>query len=269
MSTSDTGWHQPHAESAPVLIVRRILQPIALAALGVAALVLTGATVLAIAGVLPWAELSLGYGGEVYPQAGIWVQSGLTLLALGLLAFLPSNTRILRLEQSHRDFRISMHDVTHAYHTAHAADREGVFRMSHEFDAVRERLAFLRDHPDLQRLEPEILEAAAQMSQVSRELADTYSEEKVNRARGFLRQRQEELETFNERLETAKVVTQELRHWMNAVEMEESVAQSQLDRLLAELDDILPELNLGMANAGIPAAPSDSKVVGITRPAAE
>jgi len=37
-----------------------------------------------------------------------------------------------------------------------------------EFDAVRERLAYLRDHPDLSRLEPEVLEVAAHGYSLSR-----------------------------------------------------------------------------------------------------
>ncbi len=99
-----------------------------------------------------------------------------------LCFFLPSNARIMRLENSHRRFSIGMRDVAQAYHFAHAADREGIFQMSSEFDAVRECLAYLRDHPDLESLEPALLEAAAQMSHISRELADVYADEKVARA---------------------------------------------------------------------------------------
>lgn len=229
-----------------LLFLNRVIQPITMGALFLLAIGLSAATLAAAFGAAPWLTMPLTFGDTTFAQAGIWVQTGITLLAVGLCSYLPANMRIQTLEHSHRSFRISMHDVAHAYHKAHTADREGAFRLSHEFDAVRERIAFLRDHPDLDRLEPEIIEAAAQMSFVSRDLADVYSEEKVNRARGFLKQRQEELEQFNDRLEVAKVVTEDLRHWLDQVEMEESVARSQLDRLLAELDDILPELNIGM-----------------------
>ena len=51
-------------------------------------------------------------------------------------------------------------------------------------------------HPDLGALEPEILELAAQMSRISQDLAETYSDEKVDRARTFLQQRQQEIDTF-------------------------------------------------------------------------
>ena len=52
--------------------------------------------------------------------------------------------------------------------------------MSSEFDAVRERLAYLHDHHDLDSLEPSVLEVAAQMSHQSRELSDIYSDEKLS-----------------------------------------------------------------------------------------
>lgn len=257
------------------LVLYRIVQPIAMAALLLLALALAATTALAAFGVMPWIELPLSVNGAPVDAAGMWVQVGLTLLALGLCAYLPTAGRIQVLENSHRNFNVTMHDIAHAYHKAHAADRQGVFRMSHEFDSVRERLAFLNEHPDLDRLEPEILEAAAQMSHVSRDLAKVYSEEKVNRARGFLRQRQEEISQFNDRLDTAKVVADELRRWQDAVEMEESVARSQLDRLLAELDDIMPELNLGIAAMagrkqadGNPGMAPDN-VIGMAKPAAE
>lgn len=227
------------------LILTRIVQPITMGAMLMLALALLTATLLAAFAVIPWPELSLIWNGAPVPDAGMWAMIGLTALALGLCAFLPTNGRVQALEKSHRNFHISMHDVAHAYFKAHSADRDGVFRMSHEFDAVRERIAFLRKHPDLDGLEPDILEAAAQMSQVSQELAQTYSEDNVNRARAFLKQRQEEIEKFNDRLGTAKVITTDLRQWLNAMEMEESIARSQLDRLLEELDGILPALNLG------------------------
>lgn len=199
---------------------------------------------LAVAGLWPWMQIDIGWGQTNLPQAGIWVQCGLVALAVMLTAFLPANRRIMMLETSHRKFQMGMHDVARAYHAAHTADREGVFRLSSEFDAVRERLAHLRTHPDLERLEPDLLEIAAQMSHVSRELAETYSDDKVTRARMFLHQRQEEIERFNHNLDQAKQVATELRHWLYQVELEESVAASQLERLRAELQDLLPDLGL-------------------------
>ncbi|WP_375690334.1 DNA repair protein [Pseudooceanicola sp. LIPI14-2-Ac024] len=249
------------------LLITNVLQPLSMALLLLIALGLSAAVALAAFGVIAWPELAVSWNGQPVEDAGMWALIGLALLALALCTYLPTNGRVMALERSHRDFRISMQDVAHAYYTAHTADREGMFRMSHEFDAVRERIAFLREHPDLGTLEPEILEAAAQMSQISHQLADTYSEEKVNRARTFLTQRQEELAAFNDRLETAKALTNDMRHWLDAVELEEAVAQSQLDRIKAELDDILPELNLGLALHKDKARPDN--IVGLAKPAAE
>ncbi|MGR3321986.1 MAG: DNA repair protein [Pseudooceanicola sp.] len=262
-----------HGLNFPAAAVR-VFQPVAMAALMVLTLALCAAALLAGFGVIARPELPLAWNGAPVDGAGMWLLGGAAVFTLGLCAFLPTNGRIMALERAHRDFSISMHDVARAYHAAHAADRQGAFRLSGEFDAVRERIAFLRAHPDLGALEPEVLEAAAQMSHVSRELADTYSEEKVNRARAFLRQRQEELEDFNDRLDTAKALTHDLRHWVEAVEMEEAVARSQLGRLKAELDDVLPELNLGLAGIRDAAADAETaedkrNVVGMMRPAAE
>jgi len=225
-----------------VFLMQYLLQRLAVVAFAVAALVLLTVTVMAAFGMAPWLEFSVTIGDTIYDQAGQYTQIGLTALAVLLCFFLPSNARIMRLENSHRRFSIGMQDVAQAYHFAHAADREGMFQMSSEFDAVRERLAYLRDHPDLESLEPALLEAAAQMSHISRELADVYADEKVSRAREFLRQRQQEVGQFNERITKAKQITSELKHWVHEVELEESVAASQLQRLQDELRDILPEL---------------------------
>ena len=201
-------------------------------------------TTLAIVGYAPWLSIPVTYGETAYPDAGIYVQLGLTVLAFGLCFFLPGNARIMRLENSHRSFSIGMNDVARAYAIAHAGDRAGLFQISSEFDGVRERLAHLREHPDLAALEPSVLEVAAQMSHLSQELADTYSDERVSRAKGFLQQRQQEVVRFNQRLEHAKQVTQELKQWLTQVELEESVAASQLQRLQDELREVLPELGM-------------------------
>ncbi|MEX0349776.1 MAG: DNA repair protein [Paracoccaceae bacterium] len=201
-----------------------------------------GLTLLSALGVLPWLSLSAGFGDTMSPLAGPIVQIALTCLILMLAFYLPANARIMALERSHRNFAINMNDVACAYHAAHSADREGYFNLSSEFDAVRERLAFMREHPDLEDLEPDVLELAAQMSQISRDLARVYSDDKVTRAKGFLTQRQEELERFNKRLNDAKIALQEMRQWHHEIEIEESVAQSQLARIRDEMFDLLPEL---------------------------
>lgn len=216
---------------------------LAMIALASAAAAMTVATLLAFAGVLPWPELQLGFGGTVYAQAGQVAQIALTVLLLLLCVYLPSAQRVMRLETSHRRFAMGMEDVARAYALAHATDRAGTFTLSSEYDAVRERMAHLRAHPDLDGLEPEILELAAQMSRISQHLADTYSDAKVDRARAFLDQRQHEIDAFNDRINQAKQVTTELKSRLRAVEMDESVADSQIERLRESLAEILPELS--------------------------
>jgi hypothetical protein len=189
-------------------------------------------------------------------EAGVAIQSALTLLLVGLCFFLPTNARVMALERSHRAFRVSMDDVARAYHGVHAADRDGAFEMRSEFDSVRDRLTYLRNHAELGALEPELLEIAAQMSHESRDLAQVYSDEKVARARQFLRQREEEAKAFQERVQLAQSTCGELRRWLENVEVEEAVARSQLKRLQDDLGEMLPELGLTLVEANEPRAVS-------------
>ena len=161
-----------------------------------------------------------------------------------------------------------MEDVAHAYHMCHTADRAGVFTLSSEFDSVRERLAYLRDHPDLRHMESSVMEVAAQMSQQSRHLADVYSDENVARAKQFLRQRQEEADAQQDLIVEALHATQELRKWAQQVDLDESVAAAQLDRLRAELREVMPEMGL---EAKVPTDPTtlDNTIVDLPAKAAE
>lgn len=218
------------------------LRVVAQAVLVGLALGLTGASAAAALGLVPWPQVALFFGGQAVPMAGMWLQLGLTLMAVLLLFYLPANARMARLERSHRSFAMGMEDVARAYRIAHAADRAGVFSLSAEFDAMRARLEHLRSHPDLAHLEPELLQLAAQMSQETRELARTYSDAKVSRARMFLQQRQEEVQALTDRLAIARRTCDELRRWLTDIEAEERQAQVQLKRLEADLKEILPGL---------------------------
>ena len=202
----------------------------------------------AAAGFAPWLQLPVGLGGAPV-DAGPAVQLILTALLLGLFFFVPSSARVMRLETSHRHFRVTMWDVAQAYRAAHAADRDGTFALKSEFDSVRERLEHLRRHPDLDKLEPEILEIAAQMSHESRELAATYSTERVDRARQFLQQRQQEADLLRQRVREAYAVGCELRRWLERVEVEEDLARSELARLIEELEPLLAAFDLGLCEA--------------------
>ena len=227
---------------ASLALVRYFMHRIAYATFVLFALAMVLATALSATGVWPWLDLSMSFGAQTYENAGLYLQSGLTVFAVLLTFFLPSTKRVMALETSHRSFAMGIDDVARAYHHAHAADRNTTFQLSAQFDAMRERLAYLRAHPDLGSLEPEIMEIAAQMSFISRDLAKVYSDENVGRARGFLRQRQQEVDRFNKRLAAARAIHLELKHWLTQVELDESVAASQLEHLRDELYVVLPEL---------------------------
>ena len=207
-----------------------------------AAVFMVSLTVLSLVGWMPWPDLALRFAGVPVANAGMWAQIGLTVMVLSLTVFIPANSRMARLERSHRSFAMGLEDVSRAYKIAHASDRAGVFALSAEFDSVRARMEHLREHPDLQHLEPELLQLAAQMSHETRELARAYSDERVARARIFLRQRQEEVHALTDRLAAARQTCDELRRWMQDIDTEERIAQVQLRRLEADLKDILPTL---------------------------
>jgi hypothetical protein len=219
-----------------------VLNAVSVSLVGIVAAVLGVASLLAAFNVIPWPQLALFFGGQAVPQSGMWLQLGLTGLLLLLLLYLPANLRISRLERSHRSFAFGMHDVARAYAHAHAADRKGVFGLSSEFDDMKARLNHLREHPDLRDLEPELLQLAAQMSFETRELAQTYSDENVVRAKDFLRQRQHEVQALTDRLAAARTTCDELRRWLQDIDAEERQAQTQIKRLEADLKEILPTL---------------------------
>lgn len=231
--------------SAVVTVFRNSHQTLHSLAQGLVALLAVGLLALSLAaafGLVPWPQIALFFGGQAVPQAGMWLQIGLTALIWLFLIFLPGNLRISRLERSHRSFALGMDDVARAYRAAHAADRAGVFALSAEFDSMRARMEHMRDHPDLQHLEPELLQVAAQMSLETRDLAHAYSNEKVNRAKTFLKQRQEEVQALTDRLAIARRTCDELRRWLSDIEADERTAQTQLRRLEADLKEILPTL---------------------------
>jgi len=215
----------------------------------------------AVAGLLPWPDIPLRFGSWQPAHAGVGVLLILLAMMLALCLTLPSLSRIARLEVGHRSFRIAMDDVARAYRVAHAADRAGVFALSGEFESIRQRMEVLRRHPDLGDLEPELLELAAVMSHQSRDLARIYSDSKIDRARRFLRQRQEEADALTERLKLARAQVDELRMWLVDVEAEERQTHAQIKRLEADLRDILPALGLDLGEVV-----RDGNVVSLPKP---
>jgi hypothetical protein len=219
----------------------RILHVISLWVIGLAALAMVAATILSALGVIPWLQLEAGFGATS-PMAGMVAQIGLTALLVLIAGFFPSSLRVMQLENSHRSFKIQMKDVSEAYHAAHVADRKGVFTLSSEFDQVRERIDYLRQHPDLKLLEADIITLAAQMSQQSHRLAEIYNDSRVARAKDFLAQRQHEVEEQQRRIEEALKTCREIMRWNSQVELDEAVVQSQLQQLDEQLQEVLPAL---------------------------
>jgi hypothetical protein len=246
--------------------VARIAHAVSQYVIGLAAVGMAGITLGSALGLWPWLSLEASWGGTPLPDFGMAAQIGLTLFLALVCAFFPSSWRVLALERSHRDFRIGMKDVAEAYHAAHMADRKGVFTLSGEFDAIRERMEWLRDHPDLKLLEADILTVAAQMSQQSHRLATVYSEERVSRARDFLAQRQKEAEEQQKRIEEALAVCRELMRWNSQVELEEAMVASQLSQLDDQLHAILPAL--GYSFDGASPAKAEEKSVEVAAGAA-
>lgn len=221
------------------------------------------ATILATFGVWPWLSVSLALSDGTAMNTGPFLQIGTTVFMLALAAFLPGVNRMLALEASHRRFAVSMEDVARAYRISHDQDRAGAFAMSSEFDSVRDRLKAMREHPDLARLEPEVLELAAQMSHTTRDLAAIYSEEKVRRAKDFLKQRQGEIDAYQEQITMALGLTEELKRWQRDVETSERVINRQIDQLEADLKEVLPALGYAIERG------NDDKIVPLTsKPAA-
>ncbi|MGB1236048.1 MAG: DNA repair protein [Planktomarina sp.] len=204
---------------------------------------LVAATGAAMLELMPWFDILIPTTRGAI-QMGPTIQILSTGMIMVLVMYLPSSLRVLKLEAAHRDFNLTMDDVTKAYAASHEADRAGVFNLSSEFDSVRERINHMRQHPELSKLEPAILDVASQMSHVSRDLADVYSDEAVDRAKTVLRQRQLELEEFSDQLALARRQTDEVKRWVQQLEVEGSVSENQLGQLKQDLAEILPAVGL-------------------------
>ncbi len=220
--------------------------------IGLLAISMVSITIASAIGIFPWLDISARFGDTDIVNAGMYAQLVFTGFCIALAFYIPSNARIMTLENSHRSFHITMKDVEHAYRASFEGDRRGMFKTGSEFDSVRERIAYLREHPDLATLEPAVLEVASQMSHESRELAELYSEEKIDRARLFLKQRQEEIETYQENIRMAQLTTQQLKNWQLQVETEEGLVEKQLDRLEADLAEILPAIGMKLESDKLP-----------------
>ena len=208
------------------------------------ALAAVAACCAAVLGRLPWLVLPLSLDGTGSVDAGPWVQGALSVLLVALCFLIPGSVRVLRLETSHRRFHATMEDVARAFYAAHAADRRGVFRFRNEFDAVRERLRFLRDHPDLGELDPEVLELAAQMSHVGRDLARVYSVEKIEEARATLTRRGDQAARLEAEIDRISCALASIRARLEAVAAREERATERIAALRDEVEALLVGLDM-------------------------
>jgi len=220
---------------------------VGVAALGISLLIVT---LLSSAGVLPWLELPAGFGDTYVTWSGRAVQIGLTVLVLMLAIYVPSGRHVLRLEASHRDFRLGMDDITRAYEAAHASDRKGAFQLKREFDAVRERFEHLHHHPNLPEIDAELLTVAAQMSQQSRGLAEAFSEEKIARVTESLEQRRKDADELETRIQSAHATIRDVRRQLDEVEVEEASVAAQLGRLREDMAELEARLAGNLAQIG-------------------
>jgi hypothetical protein len=199
------------------------------------------ATLGAVAGLLPWFTLGVAtYGDATISNAGIVLQTFVTLLSVALCFWLPSNRRILVLTNSHRQFNVTMKDVATAYYQAHLADRTGLFTLTSEFDAVHERYLYLKR--ELGDMKSDILMLAAQMSYETRDLASVYSDDKVARARAFLAERSAELEQMETLIEKVTGINAEIEPTARRLSFDEQAARSKLSRLVEALKESLGQL---------------------------
>jgi hypothetical protein len=102
------------------------------------------------------------------------------------------------------------------------------------------------------------------MSHETRDLTRAYSDVRVARARGFLAQRQEEVQGLTDRLAIARRTSDELKRWQTDIDSDERQAQVQLRRLEADLKEILP----GLGYAVEIEDRADGKVVTLPKPVA-
>jgi hypothetical protein len=233
----------------------QFVQKTAVALVVLTALAAVAVTLASAFNLWPWITLPVAWNGVEVPWAGMAAQIGLTAILVLFALTMPAALRVLRLERTHRDFAISMSDVAEAYALCHAADRQGAFTLSREYDAVRERIAYMRQHPRLADLEPAVLTAAAQMSTVSKDLAETYSDEALDRARGFLEERQHEVERFRSQIDTVTEEVNGLRRWLESVELDESICESQLRQLEDQMGETMEKVGLIRADMAPPDRP--------------
>jgi hypothetical protein len=197
---------------------------------------------LAWAEVVSWPVLTVTLANGTVHNAMYYVSYAVSVIGLLIFSLVPGSKRVLRLEQTHREFKISMNDVAAAFYMAFTADRNNMFMLPEKFDGTRERFEFLKSLPEFADFEPEILTLAAQMSYQARQLAKAFSTETVARAEDFLRQRKHELDRGEERVQTAQAILERVRSEARALALSEQIQDSQITRIIEAIHEQLAPL---------------------------
>lgn len=221
------------------------------------------AAVLDATGQLPWQRLTQPLDAYLERDGGIALQISISLFLILAALLLSTLTRLARLERAQKNSALSMPDIAAAYRLSHIADRTGAFALADEFDQMRLRMDHLRTHPDLQYLQADLLQIAAQMSMQTRDLARIYSDENVKGATDFLRQRQLDVQALSDQLTIARTTCDELLACSNTVDTDDAQIRQQIERLEQQLKDILPSLGF----SPIAARPRHSNVVTLQKTA--
>ena len=227
----------------PILI--NFAQLLGLALLAMAALAMVLVTGLSSFGVWPWLDVTAAFGETLLPQAGMALQIGVTVLLVTLLTIIPASFRVMKLEHQHRRFSIDMDDVTRAYRAAHMADRAEMFGMQREFDAVRERYAYLKEKSDLSEIDDELLIIGAQMSEQSRDLAERFSDRRMARVRAGLKDRQDDISAMEDRVRSIKAAAVKLARKRDHMELSKEDVFDRAEALRAQIADIAHPVETG------------------------
>jgi hypothetical protein len=220
-------------------------------------------TVLDATGQLPWKHLTDPIDSYIVKDNGIILQISICLFLVLAALLLSTLSRLARLERLQKTSALSLPDIATAYRLSHAADRKGAFALVGEFDQMRLRMDHLRNHPDLQDLQDDLLMIAAQMSMQTRDLARIYSDENVNGATDFLHQRQLDVQALSDQLTIARTTCDELRACTTTIDADDDQIRQHIEQLEHELKDILPSLGF----SPIAARPRHGNVVALQKAA--
>jgi ribosome-associated toxin RatA of RatAB toxin-antitoxin module len=169
----------------------------------------------------------------------ITVEMLLLMTALIVLALAYSYRSALTIEVTRTNFQINMEDVMHAFARIFEADRNGMFHLPQQFDAINERLSWVRQQPEFQESEHAVLLLAAEMSVASQNLDHAYGEEVIESAQTLLAQRETQLNQLEVQLREVRAIAAEITPLLRGLEDREDRVRSAHQRELALLQERL------------------------------